>query len=835
MTRETIYLIDGTSLCYRSFFALKLSTSKGFPTGAIYGVHQTLKKIFSQYKPSYLSVCFDVSRKTFRTEKYEKYKVNRPPLPDGLGAQLPHVKKLLAALGVSIIEKEGFEADDIIASLCQKALADNFSVVIVSVDKDLYQLLTSKHVMLYNYNRDELIGREAFFKEYGFSPEQIIDYLSLTGDASDNVPGARGIGKVGAAKLIKEFGDIDNIFAHLDAVDPKWQKILTKHKDDVLLSRELITLNPCPLQVNWNDLRMRDPDNEILYEMFHDFEFKALLKNIPAASGSPDIPVCDGIGSDSLTAFCGKEVSFFRNGENIFIYNPRQHCVHRLKWPGCKDILADESVKKITYAYKDQADQQNDLFAKGLYFDVKIAAYVFDSSLPDYSLGALASHCLGERLKDIPCEHYPYYIDRLYHFLSERIRQERLDKLFFDIEMPLIEVLYSMQCNGIKVDSVVLENLLAEVERRIEGAKRETFRIAGREFNLNSPKQLQAVLFSDLKIKPIKRTKTGFSTNEEVLEKLAPDHPIAAAILDHRYLSKLKNTYIVPLIEEVRKKQGMLHARFHQTSTQTGRLSSSSPNLQSIPVKGELSGWLRRAFISSFKKGILLSGDYSQVELRILAHLSGDHTLCDAFRRDLDIHAVTASLLFGIDVAEVDQSQRSLAKRVNFGIIYGMSSYGLSKELHISTQEAQQFIDDYFRRYQGVRHYIDTVYRQVESRGYVETILGRRRNLPDINSSNLQMREFARRQAVNAPIQGSCADLIKLAMVRIYRELTRRRLKTKLILQIHDELIFDVPEDECDSVSVFIREYMENVWELAVPIRVNLKVGNNWGQMQTLA
>ncbi len=849
MGKNILYLVDGTSVCYRSFFALKLSTSQGLPTGAVYGVYQTFKKLFSRYEPAYLGVCFDVSRKTHRTEKFRDYKINRPPLPDGLKTQLPLIKQLLAAMGIAMIEQEGFEADDLIASLCHRALRENYEVVIVSSDKDMLQLLCAAGVRYYNYHKNVLMDREHFFKEYGFKPEAIVDYLSLTGDASDNIPGARGIGRVGATHLIQEFGSIDAIYDNLAKIKPKLKSLLESHRQEVYLSKDLITLAQPALSVQWQDLKRKSPDTPALYKLFKELEFKALLKDIPVPDARVPLEVVAGLPAQISGG--ASALSLYIDGQTTFVYDPNAQRLHSAELASIKGVLKDPSLAKFTYGLKGQlaafsgspadvlagaiagvpAGAPVDALTRG-WFDVKIAAYVLDSSLLDYSLESLAAHFLKEPAARIRLEHYPYFIHRLGQLLATQLKEQKLDKLFYEVEMPLVTVLAAMQTDGVKIETQVLESLREEVAARSLKAKETCFKLAGRTFNLNSPKQLQQVLFGDLKIKPLKKIKTGYSTNEEVLEILAREHPIAVALLEYRYLAKLTTTYLTPLIDEVAKHAGSLHTQFHQTQTQTGRLSSSSPNLQSVPVKGEFSEWLRRAFVPSFADGVLLSGDYSQIELRILAHLSGDENLIKAFSEDLDIHRYTAHLLFGVGVKAVSDAERTIAKRVNFGIIYGMSDYGLAKELKIDVAAARNFIDDYFGRYRGVKSYIERIYEQVEETGYVETILGRRRLLPDIKSSNMGLREFARRQAVNAPIQGSWADLIKLAMVRIFREFKQRRLRAKLILQIHDELVFDVPESERVQVLALAREHMEGALSLTVPIKVNLKTGKNWGAMQ---
>ena len=834
MSKNTLYLVDGTSLCYRSFFAVKLSTSAGFPTGAVYGFYRTLKKMLSKHNPTHMGICFDVSRKTFRQEKFKEYKIQRPPSPDGLKAQMPLVKELIDALGIKSVEKEGFEADDLIAAFSAKAIDDDLSVVIVTSDKDLYQLLASDKVSIYDASKDKLINRDIFIKDNGFSPELIVDFLSIAGDATDNIPGAKGIGKVGATKLIKEFGTVENIFKNLDKVGDKTKDMLTKSKKDILLSKELVQLYHPKTSLGWRDLKIVEPDSEKIYKMFSELEFRGLLKDIPAPSLDIGVVVGNSAPKDRLDKICEEGLVFFIEDKDIFIFDNAKKCIYKENLNKAGGILKNKDVTKITYGLKEQLINNANINIEGRAFDVKIAAYLLDSALGDLSLGSLASNYLGKHLTQVPAKLSPYFIYNLYKIFVTKLKEEGLSKLFNEVEMPLVGVLADMKTCGVKVRAQTLDKLFKEVEKKANKARDDVFKISGREFNLNSPKQLGVILFDELGIKPLKKTKTGYSTNEEVLERLSIDHEIATHILDYRHLNKLKTTYILPLVDEVKINKGTLHTNFNQTVTQTGRLSSSSPNLQSIPAKGEFSSGLRQAFIPSEPDGYILSGDYSQIELRILAHLCDDEELTKAFKEDLDIHKSTASLLFGIEPKKVSDFQRKVAKKVNFGIIYGMSAYGLSKELKITPLEAQNFIDDYFSRFPKVKKYIDKISASAKDKGYVETILGRRRRLPDINSSNIQLQEFSRRQAINAPVQGSCADLIKIAMVRISKDLKDHKLKTKLTIQIHDELIFDVAPNELEEASKLIQRDMEQAFGLSVPVKVNLEAGKNWGQMRKL-
>lgn len=836
MSKETIYLVDGTSICYRSFYAIRLSTSRGFPTGAIYGFFNTLRKFIKKYNPTYLGVCFDVSRKTFRQEKFKKYKIHRPPVPDGLKLQIPIIKNLIMYLGIKVIEKEGFEADDLIASLTKKMLQNDFKVMIISSDKDVFQLVKNGVVCIYDPVKDTIYNEKEFMNKYGFSPIYITDYLALVGDPTDNIPGAKGIGKMGASKLIKSFGSLENIFNCLDKVSPSLRESLIQNKDVVFLSKELAQLAEPELDFSYEELKIKEADYSQIYKLFNELGFKSLLRDIPAPALNIGIEIEEGISSKYKERIHKQgELFFYINEEDVYIFACKEPLIFKVNLEEIKDILTNKAIKKISYDFKEIiCSLKNKCNLAGIYFDVMIAAYLVNSSLADFGIENLISCFLNIFTKDIPPATMPYFIFELYKFLKKEISRKGLGNLFFEVEMPLIEVLAETESWGIALDKEVLLSFSKEVETNLGKVEEEIFRIVGRKFNLNSPQQLRKILFEELKIAPIKRTKTGFSTDEEVLAKLAEQYPIAQFILKYRELSKLKSTYLAPFLKAAESGDGRLHAEFNQLGTQTGRLRSLSPNLQNIPAKNDFSRGVRKAFISSFGEGLILSCDYSQIELRVLAHFSEDEALLKAFMSDGDVHTYTASLLFGIPGTEVAPYQREIAKRVNFGIIYGMSPYGLAKELGISTEEASSFIESYFLRYSKVKEFIEKIYSEAEKTGHVKTILGRIRYLEGIHSSNHELKEFAYRQAINSPIQGSAADIIKMAMVTIYRELKKQDLSSKIIMQIHDELVFDVRKEELEYVKKIAKDKMENVIKLRVPLKVNVKVGKNWLELENV-
>ncbi len=831
MSNDTFYLVDGNSLVYRSFYAIKLSTSKGFPTGAVYGFFNTLKKITQNYNPQYIVICFDVSRKTHRREKFKDYKIQRPPMPDALKMQIPIVKKLIAYLGIAAAEKEGYEADDIISSLARQAYKKGRNVLIVSSDKDMYQLIKDNTVCVYNPAKEVTYNYDLFRNEFGFSPEKIVDYLSLVGDSVDNVPGARGIGKVGALSLIKKFGTIEGIFNNLGSISDKTKNTLLKSKDDILLSKDLIKLEDCSgFKFDPDKFALKKPDHDAVYKLCAGLEFKTLLKDMVKPEFDFNVDLHKGMSAEWRDKINSQKLMImFISGDFVYICDEVEGITREVKKSEVDSLLKDETIRKVSYDFKGILSFAAEGFVlRGIWFDVLIAAYLVNPALGDYSFENLCSYFLDIHVEKIPAAAFCSLIFKLYTYLRKEMEKNNLDGLFREAEMPLIEVLAEMEQAGVKIDKKALKILSDEVDNNIESVAGKIFKIANTTFNLNSPKQLSKVLFEDLKISPQKKTKTGFSTNEEVLEKLSSRFPIALLILDYRHLSKLKSTYLMPFMEEAKAKDSKLHAHFNQTGTQTGRLSSSSPNLQNIPVRGKIARRIRGVFISSFKEGVIVSSDYSQVELRVLAHFSQEESLIEAFKNNFDIHSYTASLLFGIKPKGIDKAKRGIAKRVNFGIIYGMSSYGLAKELKISEQEARIFIENYFARYPKVKAFIEKTVSQAERDGFVRTILGRRRYLPGINSSNLDLREFSRRQAVNTPIQGTAADLIKLAMIKIFRDFNNNNLYSKMIIQVHDELVFDTDKREIDKVIDIVKSNMESSLCLKVPLVANVRMGKNW-------
>jgi len=847
-----LFLIDANSFCYRAYYAIRnLSTSYGQPTNAIYGFTNMLKKILQKENPEYLGICFDVGRKTFRQEKFTEYKIHRPPMPDDLKSQISFIKEIICAYNIPIFEMEGFEADDVIATLARKLAKKKFDIFIVSQDKDILQLV-DENIRVYNPNKDgALIYDEKNVKErFQLGPKSIADLIGLMGDATDNIPGVKGIGEMTAVKLLSEFDNLDNLFNNLDKVkSDKLKELLLERKNEAIMSKELAKLDKdVPLDLDIDKLKLGEPDYEKLFELFKKFEFNSFLKELPERETKKEsaklVSLTDKDKINNLVKDFAKEnselaFSIVINGSALkAVFSGTKKVVYLIESENLKllaPILQNKALKKIVYDFKTTLIMLQDrgLALDNNIFDIMLAAYLIDPSKTSYGLEDLS----WEYLKTPPaklddglsvnvrlfCELMP---------ILEKILKERsqLD-LFYNVEIPLARILSIMQTNGVKIDTGVLEKISKHINSRLDKLIEEIYEDAGEEFNINSPKQLAVILFENLKLPPVKKTKTGFSTDEEVLRKLTSKHRIAKNILEYRQLTKLKTGYVDSLPELVDPSTGRIHTSFNQTITETGRLSSSSPNFQNIPIKTDIGRQIRKAFIPGKDDYLLMSADYSQIELRILAHLSKDKSLIDAFKDDKDIHKLTASLIFDIKQQDVTDQMRDTAKRINFGIIYGMSSFGLAKDLGISQEEAQAFIDAYFLRYPKIKDYMQEQIKLAKKEGFVKTLLDRRRYLPQINNQNITIRQLAERQAINTPVQGSAADLIKLAMIDVQKEIENKKLESKILMQVHDELVFEFPKKEKESLRNLVKHVMEHALDLSVPIKVDIKVGKNWLEM----
>ncbi len=850
MVTTELFLIDAHALCYRSFYAIKgLANSQGQKTNAVFGFVNTLRKLLREYRPLYMAVCFDSPAKTHRQKKFADYKIQRPSMPDDLISQIPIIKEIVGCYRVPSLEFEGYEADDIIASITRKFASPQLKVIIVSDDKDMFQLV-GHNVRVLSLRKDKLIDPEGVREIMGLAPDYMTDFIALAGDSVDNIPGVKGIGEVSARQLISRYGPIEEIFRHLDDIQPvSIKNRLASQREEAFLSKELAVLNEdIPLDFCVEDMKVTAPDHEMLIKIFSDLEFKRLVFELMEQHPSKAVTNIQKIQAeeelkDVLAAIeTAGEFSFLFD-ENVeadiwlagtLVVTCQENPVWQIPQefiPGMKDVFGQKDIRKNTYDYK-HALKHLDRFGltlKGEVFDVKLAAYLLSPART-----AAQIFDLGWQYLKIPPQNTQEASGqiRIVHRLSECLRTELrtfdLLSLCSEVEIPLSMVLWAMEREGVSIDVGLLKNLSKECEAKITQLHAELFELAGEEFNLNSPKQLSRVLFDKLNLPVIKRTKTGFSTNEEVLTRLASLHPLPALILDYRQLAKLKSTYIDALPKLVDPQTQRIHATFNQTGTETGRLSSYNPNLQNIPIRTEMGRRIRKAFVPSAQDRIIISADYSQIELRILAHLSKDENLLFAFQKDEDIHTFTAAQVFDVPEKDVTQEMRISAKRVNFGIIYGMSAFGLAKDLNISQGEAAEFIDRYFLRYPRVKDFMDAQIKECEANGYVTTLLHRRRYIPDIQSSSLSIRQFAQRQAINTPVQGTAADLIKLAMIRIYEAINKNDLRSKMIITVHDELVFDALQDEKDRLISLIKDHMEHTLTLDVPIKVSIKTGKNW-------
>lgn len=881
---ENLYLIDGNSFCYRAYYAIKgLTNSKGLPTNAVYGFVNMLKKIIHENPVNYIGVCFDLGEETFRHKKYEEYKVHRRPMPDALVQQLPIIKEMLHAYNVAIYQKSGFEADDIIGTLAKTAAKKGIDVFIVTGDKDALQLV-DKHTKIYSTHKDGLVYDEnSVFERYGVKPENMPDVMALMGDASDNIPGVKGVGEKTAVELIKTFHTLDNLYDNIDKLKSESQKrLLMENKESAFLSRELALIDTnVDIDIDFSELKMGEPDKGRLYRIFKELEFKNLLEEYaPERKLETDYKLLNN--KDELEDLIKQllkqdEVAFDfeTTGVDPMLAEPvgvsfcwKQGYARYISFIGVKDFSSyeetlnrlrpffeNEKIKKIgqNIKYEKLLLGNRQLELKGIYFDTMVASYLLNPSKANHNLSDISIEYLDykpteitqligkgknavtmdkvepQKVSDYCCEDSDITF-RLKTILEKQLKEKNLYKLFYEVEMPLVEVLAQMEYNGVSIDKRRLEKISSEMSLRLENIARGIYEIAGCEFNINSPKQLAVVLFEKLKLPTVKKTKTGFSTDVEVLNKLASQHAICGLLLEHRELSKLKSTYVDALPQLVNPKTNKVHTSFNQAVTATGRLSSSGPNLQNIPIRTKQGKRIREAFVASEDKMSLLSADYSQIELRILAHLSCDPELIEAFKKGADIHRHTASLIFSCPEKNITEAQRTQAKTVNFGIIYGMSPYGLSKELTISPEQAKAFIEAYFLKYKKVKDYIEDLLDFTRKNYYVVTMFGRRRYIPDINSQDANIRQFAERTAINTPIQGSAADLIKKAMIEIHDELSKKDLKSRMILQVHDELVFDAFDKEKEQLQDIIKTKMENTVKLKVPVVVSVKTGKNWAE-----
>lgn len=837
-------MIDATAFCYRAFYALRgLSTSFGQPTNAIFGFVNMLNKILKEKKPAYLAVCFDVSRDTFRQKEFSAYKSQRPPVPEELESQFPFIKRIVSAYGIALFEKEGFEADDVIATLVKRARESGVASVIVSSDKDILQLVDDTTRVLNPSKEEGMVydpGKVA--ERFGVDPGRIPDIIALMGDQADNIPGVPGIGEKTARELIAHFGSAEQVLENLGKVkQEKIRRALAEHRERVVLNKKLALLNgEVPIEFDLEKLKVGSADTGELFRIYKHLEFKKFLSGLALPGEEAEEPALEPLSAEAREALLRQEGELFLYGAALedLVGSTGGRTFSFARDEGARALLGDPRIKKTGHDLKKLRVRlaQGGITLEGMHFDTMIAAYLLNPSKSEYRLSDLAWDYLGVSAgKVLSGGRAVDLVRQLEPRLREELEKHSLLGLFADLEMPLVEVLSCMELNGITLDTEALNGLSQDIEKRLITLIRDIYELSGTQFNINSTKQLRDVLFERLRLPVVKRSKTGPSTDEEVLKALSVRHRLPALLLEYRQLVKLKNTYVDTLPGLIDPRTGKVHTSFNQAATETGRLSSSNPNLQNLPVKTEIGKRIRQAVVSSGEGRVLVSCDYSQIELRVLAHLSGDEELVAAFRQGRDVHRLTASLIYGLPEQDVTDEMREMAKRVNFGIVYGLTAFGLSRDLGITLEEAQQFIDAYFARYPGVKEYIGEQIRKARADGFVTTLLGRRRYLPQINDKSVGVRQFAERQAVNTPIQGSASDLIKLAMIDIHRLIREKALEGRMILQIHDELLFDVPQGELDDLARMVRDRMERVLELRVPVKVDVKKGKNWLDMEPLA
>ena len=880
---KRLIIIDGNSIINRAFYALPdMTSSEGLHTNAIYGFTRMLFKIIDDYKPTHISVAFDKKAPTFRHQEFAEYKAGRKKMPDELGQQLQPLKELLDKFNIHRMEMAGFEADDLIGTVSKMGEDNDFKVFIVTGDKDAIQLASDKTTTLitkkgvgeveeYNYN--------SVIERYEMTPTQFIDLKGLMGDKSDNIPGVPGIGEKTGIKLIKEFSSIENLIENTDKLKGSVKKKIEENKEQAIFSKKLATIiRDVPIEVTLEELEFGDYNTNEVIEEFKKFGFNTLIKQILSMNSENE-------GEESLleektnlnishlenveefkkeieknnTVFI-KTVSEVGNileknlmyvfmsvdGENIYYINKNEV-------DSIKDIITNEEIKKIGYNLKDDylAFKPYGLELNNMYFDIAIGEYLIDSkSSTSYECADIAMKYLTKKINskedllgkgakakkfnDLSLEELSTYFGEIlnvvynvYPIMEKTFKDMDMEYLFYDVEMALVEVLGSMEYCGMKVDKEQLNELGEKFKGIITGLEKEIYDLAGEEFNINSPKQLGVILFEKLELPVIKKTKTGYSTNADVLEKLRDKHEIIDKITEYRKIVKLNSTYVEGLSGIINPISGRIHSSFNQTITTTGRISSTEPNLQNIPVKTEMGREIRKVFIAD-DNCKLVDADYSQVELRVLAHMSGDEHMIDAFQNNIDVHSKTASQIFNVDINEVSSLQRSEAKAINFGIVYGKTDFGLSQDLNIPVAKAKAYIESYFDNYSKIKDFMDEAIKNAKDKGYAVTEFNRRRYIPEINSSNFMVRKQGERFAMNAPIQGSAADIIKIAMVNVYNRLKDENLESKLILQVHDELIVEAVESELDKVSKIVKEEMESAVNLQVHLDVDLNIGDSW-------
>jgi len=891
---KPLVLVDGSSYLYRAFHAMpNLNNSRGQATGAIYGVVNMLRRLINDYEPEAMAVVFDAKGKTFRDDLYAEYKANRPPMPNELRGQIEAIHQIVRAMGLPLLIVDGVEADDVIGTLARQASAAGRDTVISTGDKDLAQLVTG-HVTLVDTMKEAVTDTDGVVERFGVSAERFIDYLTLIGDTSDNIPGVPGVGPKTAVKWLDEFGSLDAIIANADKFKGKAGENLRASLDQLPLSRELVTIKcDVALDVGIDDLRRQPPDHDRLRELFAEYEFKTWLAALGGKRGADPVAVAAEqnyeviLDQESFDAWCERlaQAEYFAfdtettdldtmNAELVGVsfsdragaaaYVPVAHV-----YPGAPDqldrarvleqlrpLLEDPQRPKVGQNLKyDMSVLANyGIELRGVRYDTMLESYVLDSTASRHDMDSLALKYLGHKtisydkvtgtgknrinFSEVPLEQAgPYAAEdadvtlRLHQALWPRLVElPRLQQLFDEIEMPLVPVLARIERNGVRIDAAMLKKQSGELAKRMQQIESEAYEHAGQPFNMGSPKQIQEILFDKLNLPVLQKTPKGQpSTAEAVLAELALDYPLPRLILDHRSMAKLKSTYTDKLPEMINPRSGRVHTSYHQAVAATGRLSSSDPNLQNIPIRTPEGRRIREAFVPE-DGNCIVAADYSQIELRIMAHLSEDANLLHAFAQGHDVHRATAAEVFGVGEDQVSDDQRRTAKAINFGLIYGMSAFGLARQLKIDRSSAQEYVKLYFERYPGVQQFMESTRALAREQGYVETVFGRRLYVPEINASNQARRQYAERTAINAPMQGTAADLIKLAMLAVDRWLLESGARVRMIMQVHDELVFEAAETEAEAAMTKIGELMTGVAQLRVPLEVEMARGKNWNE-----
>lgn len=882
---DKLIIIDGNSIAFRAFYALPLlSNSSGLHTNAVYGFTTMLLKLIEEEKPTHFLVAFDAGKITFRHTEYAEYKGGRAKTPTELSEQFPLIKELLKAFKIPQFELSGYEADDIIGTMTKAADAKGEKVLLVSGDKDMLQLASEQVTVAITRKGISEMDRfdpEAIKEKYGLTPNQIIDLKGLMGDTSDNIPGIPGVGEKTALKMLHDFGTVEEVLANTASLKGKMKEKVEEHAKSALMSKELATIyREVPMETAWESFRYDGFDGQALSSMFRKLEFKSLLEKLDFGSVTVEAEdlVVESLESVAVTeANVGELIAKLDDHAAIHVEavgeNPHQAVMVGVVWfiddgagntsyyvpfallqseagKPLRDWLSDASKKKQLFdLHRAQlALAWQGIHLAGVDFDVLLAAYLLDPTESNLSLSGLSvkyglpsvkadEDVFGKgakfRLPELAAlsDHLgrkAMAMARMVPVLQGELEKSEMHQLFYELELPLSGVLAEMEMRGIAVDAEGLKTLGVELGKQLDTIMSSIYKLAGVEFNINSPKQLGEILFEKLGLPASKKTKTGYSTDAEVLERLAPYNEVVGQILHYRSLAKLQSTYVEGLLKEVRPETGKVHTYYRQTIAATGRLSSQFPNLQNIPIRLEEGRKIRKVFVPSEPGWYMLAADYSQIELRVLAHISQDEKLKEAFLQNMDIHTKTAMDVFGVEESAVDSNMRRQAKAVNFGIVYGISDYGLSQNLDITRREASQFIEQYFAVFQGVRRYMDEIVKDARRDGYVTTLLQRRRLLPEITHSNFNIRSFAERTAMNTPIQGTAADIIKLAMVQMADRLAKEGLKSRMLLQVHDELVFEVPADELETMKELVPEVMASALKLDVPLRADVDFGLTW-------